>query len=165
MSRGARCTVSSEQPDAASGALQRVKAAVRSGISPRRSPRKAKPRGGGDRDPQLIGAAVEEFIEAQGLRERRDVASVLQRWPEFAGPDVATHVAVDGFESGRLVLRADSTTWANTMRLLRATVERRLAEELGEGVVTSIEVLGPEAPSWRFGQRHVPGRGPRDTYG
>jgi predicted nucleic acid-binding Zn ribbon protein len=32
-------------------------------------------------------------------------------------------------------------------------------------VVKRLKVLGPAAPSWRYGPRHVPGRGPRDTYG
>ncbi|EBV8528738.1 DUF721 domain-containing protein, partial [Streptococcus agalactiae] len=39
-------------------------------------------------------------------------------------------------------------------------------EALGPGVVTRIEVAGPQAPSWRKGPRTVRGgRGPRDTYG
>jgi predicted nucleic acid-binding Zn ribbon protein len=74
-------------------------------------------------------------------------------------------VQVERFDDAKLVLRADSTAWATQMRLLQATVMRRLAEQLGEGVVESMQVLGPNAPSWRFGSRHVPGRGPRDTYG
>jgi predicted nucleic acid-binding Zn ribbon protein len=28
-----------------------------------------------------------------------------------------------------------------------------------------IRFIGPDAPSWKKGQRSVPGRGPRDTYG
>jgi predicted nucleic acid-binding Zn ribbon protein len=31
--------------------------------------------------------------------------------------------------------------------------------------VTDLTVLGPTAPSWVKGPRHVKGRGPRDTYG
>lgn len=96
---------------------------------------------------------------------RSRVAQVLANWPELVGPEVADHVRVERFEEGRLLLRADSTAWATQMRLLQATVERRLREQLGEGVVESVQVLGPDAPSWRFGSRRIPGRGPRDTYG
>jgi predicted nucleic acid-binding Zn ribbon protein len=42
---------------------------------------------------------------------------------------------------------------------------RRLADELGEGVVAQLHVKGPAAPTWRRGSRTVRGRGPRDTYG
>jgi predicted nucleic acid-binding Zn ribbon protein len=40
-----------------------------------------------------------------------------------------------------------------------------LAAEVGSTTVTTVRVVGPTAPSWRFGNRHVSGRGPRDTYG
>jgi predicted nucleic acid-binding Zn ribbon protein len=50
--------------------------------------------------------------------------------------------------------------------LLAAAVVRRLNAELGDGAVVRIQVLGPQAPSWRRGSRSVrDGRGPRDTYG
>ena len=52
------------------------------------------------------------------------------------------------------------------MRLLAATVVRRLNQELGDGTVTFIEVQGPLAPSWKHGLRSMrDARGPRDTYG
>ena len=42
----------------------------------------------------------------------------------------------------------------------------RLAEEVGEGTVAELRVVGPGAPSWSRGRRRVQdGRGPRDTYG
>lgn len=112
-----------------------------------------------------VGDAVRDFLRDRGLDARHQVARVLEDWPGLVGPEVAQHVRVEAFDDGALLLRADSTTWANQMRLLQATVLRRLGEELGPEVVRTITVLGPEAPSWRHGARHVPGRGPRDTYG
>jgi predicted nucleic acid-binding Zn ribbon protein len=65
-----------------------------------------------------------------------------------------------------LTVRADSTAWATQLRLLLPQVQRRLDEEVGEGVVTKVVVLAPTAPSWRRGPRSAPGGvGPRDTYG
>lgn len=154
--------MSSEDP--ALSALRRIRAAVRSGITPK--PRKpARPLSPGGRDPMMVGDAVRDFLVTQGLDQRQQVARVLEGWAGLVGDEVAAHVVVEGFDDGNLLLRADSTAWANQMRLLRATLERRLVEELGEGAVASITVLGPDAPSWRFGSRRVPGRGPRDTYG
>ena len=67
---------------------------------------------------------------------------------------------------GRLVVQTDSTAWATQMRLLAATVVRRLNQELGDGNVTVIDVQGPAGLSWKKGRRSVrDGRGPRDTYG
>ena len=39
------------------------------------------------------------------------------------------------------------------------------AAAIGNGQVTSLRISGPKGPSWRKGERHVRGRGPRDTYG
>ena len=55
--------------------------------------------------------------------------------------------------------------WAAQLKLLSHSLLKRFDEELGQGVVTIIRVLGPSAPNWRHGFRSVPGRGPRDTYG
>lgn len=151
--------------DAAIGALRRIRAAVRAGVSPKARERKPNRPLSSDRDPRMVGDAVQEFLISNGLEQRQQVARVLEGWAGLVGPEVAAHVTVEGFEDGNLLLRADSTTWANQMRLLQATLERRLAEELGDDAVATITVLGPDAPSWRFGNRRVPGRGPRDTYG
>jgi predicted nucleic acid-binding Zn ribbon protein len=63
-------------------------------------------------------------------------------------------------------VQTDSTAWATEVRLLAATVVRRLNEALGDGTVRVVDVKGPEAPSWRHGRRSLrDARGPRDTYG
>ena len=159
------CSVSREPEDeVAVGALRRIRAAVRAGVGPKR--REATPeRRSGEHDPALLGDAVRNFMAEHGLEARHGVARVLQDWPALVGDEVASHVRVEGFDDGVLALRADSTAWANQMRLLSATLQRRLEEELGADLVRSITVVGPDAPSWSHGQRRVAGRGPRDTYG
>jgi len=42
---------------------------------------------------------------------------------------------------------------------------RRINAEVGDRSVVRIRARGPAGPSWKFGYRHVSGRGPRDTYG
>jgi predicted nucleic acid-binding Zn ribbon protein len=89
----------------------------------------------------------------------------MGRWAAIVGPEVAAHATPQAFEDGELVVAADSTAWATQIRLLAPTLLARLAEELGAGVVTSVTVRGPSAPSWKKGLLAVRGRGPRDTYG
>ncbi|MEO7745527.1 MAG: DciA family protein, partial [Actinomycetota bacterium] len=93
------------------------------------------------------------------------VGGVIGRWPSVVGAEVALHCEPESFEDGVLRVRADSTAWATQVRLLVPTLLRRLAEELGEGVVDQVSVAGPASPSWRRGGYRVSGRGPRDTYG
>jgi predicted nucleic acid-binding Zn ribbon protein len=119
-----------------------------------------------DRDPQLLDATLERLVADHGWDLSLRVHGVFGRWPQIVGDEVAQHCEPESFADGRLVVRTDSTAWATQLRLLAPTVLRRLNEELGEGTVTVIEVLGPRGPSWRKGRRSVRGgRGPRDTYG
>ena len=127
-----------------------------------------------DRDPQTLDATMGRLIAQQGWAADVRVHGVFTRWDAIVGREVAQHVRPLSYqrdetaaaETGRLVVQADSTAWATQMRLLAATVVRRLNQELGDGTVTVIDVQGPHVPNWRRGARAVRGgRGPRDTYG
>lgn len=156
----------------------------RPGRSTGRRPRRVDPQASGahpdDRDPQLLDATIGRLICDQGWDTDVRVHGVFTRWEVVVGREVAQHCRPESFAQGghgghddrggpavgKLVVRTDSTAWATQMRLLAPTVVRRLNEELGDGTVTVIDVLGPQAPSWKRGPRSVrDGRGPRDTYG
>ena len=64
-----------------------------------------------------------------------------------------------------MIFPAESSTWASSLRTIAPQLVAVLNEQLGQGTVTRVTVIGPEAPSWKKGHRSVPGRGPRDTYG
>jgi predicted nucleic acid-binding Zn ribbon protein len=145
---------------------------LRPGLRPLRRRRSSdQPRGtpstsGPDaRDPLLLGEQLEKFVSDRGWQVDVAVGSVIGRWPQIVGPDVAEHVQPVSFDSGVLTVRAVSTAWATQMRLLTSVLMGRLEQEVGAGTVTEIVVSGPSAPTWAKGRRRAPGRGPRDTYG
>lgn len=118
------------------------------------------------RDPSLLGPAVEKLVTESGWGTDLAVHGVFARWPEIVGGEVASHCTPERYRDGRLQVRTDSTAWATQLTLLAPTVVRRMNEELGDGTVLVIDVLGPDGPTWRKGRRSVrDGRGPRDTYG
>lgn len=162
--------------DAAKEALARARAAARTqptrGSAPRRRPEERRSGSGPDaRDPQLLGSSVKRMLEERGWEQPTAVGGLTGRWAEIVGADVAEHVVPETFEQAPdgkgllLVLRADSSSWAYTMRTLLPDLRRRIDAELGPGTVRDITVLGPAAPSWKHGKLHIKGRGPRDTYG
>jgi predicted nucleic acid-binding Zn ribbon protein len=118
-----------------------------------------------ERDPQLLGPTLDRLLADRGWETDAAVGGVMGRWPAIVGPEVAAHATPLSYEAGQLVVQADSTAWATQIRLLAPTLLARLAAELGAGVVTSVTVRGPSAPSWTKGRLNVRGRGPRDTYG
>ena len=88
------------------------------------------------------------------------------RWALLVGTTNAAHSHPEGYADTVLTVRADSTAWATQLRYLAPRLVAMLNEQLGDGTVTLIKVLGPDAPSWKKGLRSVrDGRGPRDTYG
>lgn len=116
------------------------------------------------RDPSSISGIIGDFIASQGWQERTRVAGALARWSDIVGADIAENVQAESFDDGTLVVRARSTAWATQMRLLTGSIRRKIDDHLGEGVVTTLVVKGPEPPRQR-GRWRVQGRGPRDTYG
>ena len=120
---------------------------------------------GDERDPQPLGRAVDRLVGEHGWGQDLAVHGAVARWDQVVGPDVAAHVQPERYSAGELTVRADSTAWATQVRLLAPNLVRRLNEEIGDGTVVRVTVLGPHAPTWRRGPRTVRGRGPRDTYG
>ena len=118
------------------------------------------------RDPQPLALAVDRLVAERGWNDEVAVGGVVGRWAEVVGDDIATHCGPQSFTDGVLTVQADSTAWATQVRLLVPTLMRKLAEAVGDGVVSKVVVLGPSGPNWRRGPRVAPGsQGPRDTYG
>ena len=119
-----------------------------------------------ERDPQLLDATVGRIVEDHGWDLNLRVQGVFARWAEIVGAEIAGHTTPESFADGRLVVRTDSTAWATQLTLLAPALVRRLNEELGDGTVTVIDVLGPRSASRPRGRlRTRDSRGPRDTYG
>lgn len=117
------------------------------------------------RDPAGIGDVTGSMVAAAGWTDAVAVGGVMGRWTEVVGSEVSEHCVPTGFRDGTLTVRAATTAWATQLRLLVPDVRRRLDQVVGEGVVGHIEVLAPDAPSWKRGRLSVRGRGARDTYG
>lgn len=129
---------------------------------------RSRPSGAGpdDRDPQTLDATVGRLVAERGWETDVAVAGALARWADIVGPEVAAHCRAERYAEAELTVRADSTAWATQVRMLAPTVVRRLNEELGDGTVRRVNVLGPAQPTWGRGARRLRGgRGPRDTYG
>ena len=119
-------------------------------------------------DPRTGKNDLRRYAESHGWANHLAAASVSVRWTEIVGPQIAGHAVIESFEPGRLTLRASSSAWAQQLRLLLPTIERRVIEALGRhGGAVEIRILGPAGPTWRNGRFGGArgGRGPRDTYG
>ncbi|MFF5975024.1 DUF721 domain-containing protein [Streptomyces sp. NPDC012769] len=122
------------------------------------------------RDPMALGAAINRLITERGWETPAAVGGVMGRWPQIVGEDLAKHCVPLKYdedpEERVLTVQCDSTAWATQLRLLAPRLVARLNEDLGQGTVRMIKVLGPGGPRRGYGPLRAPGStGPGDTYG
>ncbi|MHA7648772.1 DUF721 family protein [Mycobacterium sp. ML4] len=117
------------------------------------------------RDPQPLGRLARDLAKQQGWTPHVAEGAVFGHWTAVVGAQIAEHAAPRALHDGVLSVTAESTAWATQLRLMQAQILAKIAAAVGNGVVMSLKITGPAAPSWRKGPRHVAGRGPRDTYG
>jgi predicted nucleic acid-binding Zn ribbon protein len=143
------------------GARRRRRTQPRPSVDPQVSGARAD-----DRDPKLLSAAVEDLVRSQGWATEINVHTLLARWALLVGPVNAAHSHPEAYADTVLTVRTDSTAWATQLRLMAPRLVALLNDHLGEGTISRVTILGPDAPSWKKGRRSVrDGRGPRDTYG
>nr|WP_223172421.1 DciA family protein [Microbacterium sp. NIBRBAC000506063] len=145
------------------------------GLTPSsRSWRKKRRRGGDDdenvpfapgRDPLGLGAAIAELTRSAGWDSVLAKEEVVLKWADLAGADVAQHSEPVSLERGLLTVRCDSTAWAKNLTYMRAVILTEIGKRYPDAGVENLRFIGPDVPSWKWGPRAVPGRGPRDTYG
>jgi predicted nucleic acid-binding Zn ribbon protein len=117
------------------------------------------------RDPQPLGKVARDLAKKRGWTPHVAEGTVLGEWPSVVGHQISDHATPTALNDGVLSVTAESTAWATQLRLMQAQLLAKIAAAVGNGVVTSLKITGPTAPSWRKGPRHISGRGPRDTYG
>lgn len=117
------------------------------------------------RDPQLLGSATGDLARSRGWAGRVAEGAVFGRWRAVVGDQIAAHAEPKSLHEGVLTVTAESTAWATQLRMVQAQLLAKIAAAVGDGVVTSLKIVGPVGPTWRKGPYRVPGRGPRDTYG
>jgi len=133
-----------------------------------RSPLSPAERGGPGvhpRDPQMVSSTMASLFRDRGWVQEVSVGGVVGRWRDVVGDQIADHCTPETFADGVLVVRTDSTACAQPLKMLAPQLVRRMAEDVGDGVVKDVRVLGPAGPGFGKGRRAVRGRGPRDTWG
>ena len=116
------------------------------------------------RDPRSIGSILARSIDERGWAPFLARESVLEKWPEIVGTDVAAHT-VPEVEDNLVVVRCDSSAWATNLRIMRHDILAEILARFPQSGVEKISVVGPGVPHQNRGPRRVKWRGPRDTYG
>ena len=148
-------------PEGLDVARQVARAARGEAAPPRPRNRAKQPNDG----PAPLGELIKDVTDTQGWSTDVKLHHLPGGRPQLVGGVNAAPSRPESFADRVLTVRAESTTWATSLRQIAPQLVARLNEQLGQGSVERVLVIGPNAPSWKKGRRSVPGRGPRDTYG
>ena len=92
--------------------------------------------------------------------------NLFSTWSQIVGQEIASHTNPISLVDGKLTIQSSSTAWATQMRLMQEDLLKTISNSAPGALVEELNVLGPNAPSWKRGLRSIKGaRGPRDTYG
>jgi predicted nucleic acid-binding Zn ribbon protein len=117
------------------------------------------------RDPKGVADVLADLTRQAGWEPQLAREDVVRTWNEVAGENTAQHTRPVAFDRGILTVQADSTAWAKQLQLMRSHILSEIIRRYPEAGVETIRFIGPDVPSWKWGPRAIPGRGPRDTYG
>ncbi|MGF3056525.1 DUF721 domain-containing protein [Microbacterium sp. YY-01] len=117
------------------------------------------------RDPGVLGSVLHRLAKDSGWEITLSREDLVRQWSAVAGEETAKHSEPVSLEAGTLTVRCDSTAWAKQLQYMRSVLLTQIQQQYPDAGVDELRFIGPDVPSWKWGPRAVPGRGPRDTYG
>ncbi len=93
--------------------------------------------------PVELGQALREVLAALGLPDLETHLRIEEEWEELAGPPWSEHSRPLYLRRGELVVEATSPMAMSLLKFGVASLERRLRERLGEGVVERVVLRRP----------------------
>ncbi len=117
------------------------------------------------RDPQTLAAATRDLARTRGWSPRVAEGTVFGQWQTVVGEQIAAHATPTALREGVLSVSAETTAWATQLRMVQAQLLAKIAAAVGDGVVTSLKIVGPVARRGAKAVTTSPAADPRDTYG
>lgn len=97
-----------------------------------------------------VGAVLQDLLGERGLSERLHRYRAFSCWKQVVGPQIAAQAQPLRIRDGRLEVRVAHPVWMQQLQLLKPRILARLAEHLGNGVISDIYLrqgrLTPEPP-------------------
>ena len=116
-------------------------------------------------DPQSLESVLSEVIAGRNWVKGVAEGNLFSDWEKIVGGEIAQHTTPISLVDGRLTIQSSSSAWATQMRLMQVELLKTISNSAPGALVEELNVLGPNAPSWKRGLRSIKGaRGPRDTY-
>jgi predicted nucleic acid-binding Zn ribbon protein len=91
-------------------------------------------------DPVPLADALAAVGEELGLPSGDAFATLVARWDEVVGSDVAAHAHLESVRDGVATVAVDDPLWASQLRYLETAMVDRAATVVGADVVRAVRV-------------------------
>ena len=91
-------------------------------------------------EPRPLSSSLDDVLRELRGPGVRAVRTVFSDWAALVGAGTAEHARPVSLDAGCLLIVVDEPGWATRFRYEQASLLERFADELGEGVVTRIDV-------------------------
>ncbi len=116
-------------------------------------------------DPQVLSDVLSKLIHDRDWKSGIAEGTLFSTWPSIVGDQISEHTTPISILDGVLTIRTSSTAWATQLQLVAPDVLETIQHSAPGALVDSLNILGPDGPTWKHGRRSIKGaQGPRDTY-
>ena len=91
-------------------------------------------------EPRPISETLDRVLRGLGNPGIAAVRTVFSEWESLVGPETAAHAKPVSLDGHCLLVVVDEPGWATRVRFEQAGLLQRFAAELGDGVVTRMDV-------------------------
>jgi predicted nucleic acid-binding Zn ribbon protein len=117
-------------------------------------------------DPEKLSNILSDLVTTRDWKKGIAEGTLFTKWSEIVGNEIADHCEPITLFEGKLTIRATSTSWTTQLRIITPDLLKNIRSRSEGALVEELNVIGPNAPSWKRGLRTIRGaKGPRDTYG
>jgi len=92
-----------------------------------------------ENSPRPLRQGLERLLDGLGTPEIDAVTTLVERWPEVVGPELASLVRAVAVRGSELVVRVEDPAWASQIAWLESQLLERIADLVGPGRITAVK--------------------------
>ena len=91
-----------------------------------------------DNGPLPLKQSLERLLNGLGAPEIDTVTTLIDRWPDVVGPELASRVRAVAVRGSELVVKVEDPAWASQISWLESRLLQRIADLVGPGRITVV---------------------------
>mgnify|MGYP000878732111 CR=1 FL=1 len=99
-----------------------------------------------ENSPRLIRQSLERLLHGLGAPDIKAVTTLVERWPEVVGPELASGIKAVAVRGSELVVKVEDPAWASQIAWLESRLLERITDLVGPGRITVVKARVASRP-------------------